>query len=525
MGSVSSPAANLGPSAANQPSSIFTLPDTPSKRIGPRDLVSMCLLKLSNNFPMVDRESIEALPRKYLWILWKDVAGCQTRGREPSGAVFHAWETVGAALVSHCLEVMREEARVLGKPGRNAKISAPRYGDDKDKMLYLSMYRLCGSFFNATDSLDFPLRHDNVFGTNLTMLRSAALSCLVHLCLEDVERFPRSDLLALADLPLTVLELAQYSRPSRAILLNDLLCSDWGRIATSARGFSKLRLLRITSKWHRISKDGLMNLRSFPKLLLVDINRMWRNPTSLPKPGWRLGTFEPTIFEMYASAYLGRRVRASAAEIRDMQKTFRTEFLGAATPIRAIRDHRSLRPVGAYKEEPPPGKAARSGKNGLPGGGVSEDGSDSSEDEERPRPSFSMHWDPFPVALARPWEVFAWLGLVDHSAPDPEDAETIQLESRNIPLPRRRFVYQRLYGCSSDVFEHEAAQLCRLVYRRCPEDDDNEDDDGQERELTTATAGSPGQEGAAAITTAVTTTLAALCLQETKPTASSGSSG
>ncbi|KAL1842646.1 hypothetical protein VTJ49DRAFT_4557 [Mycothermus thermophilus] len=461
-----------------QPNSAFTSPLGRSKRRGPHDLVSMCLLTLVNNFHLVDRESVYALLSKYLWVLWRDVAGCRAHGLEPSGPALHAWESVGGALVNHCQEWLQQEERFLQEPGRNMKISAARYGDDKDKMLYMSMYRLCGAFFNTSNSLDFPLRHESLLDTNLAMLRRATLSCLVHLCLENVERFPRADLVALADLPLTVLELAQYSQPRRDMLLNDLLCHDWGRLAENGGGFSKLRVLRITSRWHRISKDGLMHLRSLPRLILVDINRMWRYPKSSPQPGWKLGMLGRTVFETYASTYLGRPVYASADEAEDMEHIFKKDHRGNADPVMAIRDHGLLRPVDAYKDGLPPGKVAHNGENGLQGGGVAEDDLDSSEDEES-GPSSLDHMT-FPPALARPWEVFAWLGLVDHKTPDPEDAEKIQLQASNIPLPRNRFVHQRLHNHPSVSSQLEAARLSRVVYRRCPEDD--KDGDGQGRD-------------------------------------------
>ncbi|KAL2117526.1 hypothetical protein VTJ04DRAFT_7186 [Mycothermus thermophilus] len=456
----------------------FSLPTRPKRR-GPRDLASMCLFKLSSNFRLVDRESVYALPARYLAVLWRLVAGCKFNGFVSPGVSFHAWESVGGALINH--RVQEERERLLRDAAQVAELD--RY--DGDQIPCLNMYRQFQVFVNSSNRLDCVFPNDSVLQTNFAILRRASLSCLVHLCLEDVERFERVELLALADLPLTVLEMVQYLQPECDTLLDDQLCRDWGRLAENAGGFAKLRLLRVTSKWHKISRDGLAYLRSFPQLLLVDINRRWRHrgvpPLSGPTPGWEPGILGRTLFETYASTYLGRRVYTSTKEVEDMTKMFE-EYM-STVPVLPIPAQGVLRPVNAYFGLKAPPDGFEHDDDRLRKASVTEAFLRDPEGEESgPCPSFEEDIR-YPPVIARPWEVCTWLGLVDYNSPDPEGSK-IQLQAMNIPLPRRRYLHQQLADPCPDPPQWEAARLSRVVYRRYMDDDIA--DGGKKREPRTA---------------------------------------
>ncbi|KAL2268478.1 hypothetical protein VTJ83DRAFT_3324 [Remersonia thermophila] len=437
----------------------------------------------------------------------------------------HAWNSIGGALVRYWEKRLqsdrksREEFQPVDLPGdpyRKPRTEIPPSDsvnpDDKqaseERVLCLGMYRWEHDCFVSAGALS----------SHVSSYRAVAGSCLVHLCIDEVERFPLLELACLADMPLTVLELVQSLQPTGDVVLDDRLCRAWGRRANSTGGFPSLRVLRIASRWHLISDAGLMDLRSLPRLMIVDITRRPRHHQGAPPltrriPGWRRGKSGLTMFDTYAQAYLGWQVESFAGEIGLMGRVYRN----SSAPLSPIWRHRHFRPKAAYKHEPK-GSGDDGKGNVRPDGGSqgawdsslmkprntsSDEGDDRNGEangEEAGGP-VAEHNDPNEASVASDdtfasfsgadppptWdylhmprsEVFGWLGLVDYYTPDPEDMQKVPLASF-VPVPRKRFMTMRLRANNTDRegdCRLERQGPPRLIYYRSREDREGENED------------------------------------------------
>ncbi|KAL1837177.1 hypothetical protein VTJ49DRAFT_4187 [Mycothermus thermophilus] len=436
---------------------------------GPRGLVSMCLRKLIDCMFYTDPETIGVLPASLLWRLWREFTPREHK-------TLHQWECVAANLVPHCQEWLQEEEKVREEQRQNphSHMAWDQYGQDEGGTLCMEMYRWDWDIYIPAERLIPSLR----------MPRKAAETCLTHLCLDQVERFPLDQLASIADLRLTLLELVQASEPQGNVVLKDQLCRAWARRAESAGGFSALRVLRITSKWHLMSNAGLMDLRSLPKLMIVDITRRPQSdrdplPLNGRVPGWKRGPKGRTVFETYAQAYLGRCVKTYAGEAEDMKRMYKDK----ECPLMPIRDHRHLSPIEVYRLKRGSSDGEGTVERIWPAkdDGVDElDESTTLQTEADIRrmqatddiPAWARVEETWRSSHIHPWEVFAWLGLVDYHTPDPEDAGKVQLEACKIPVPRKRFVHVWLRGTSGnpDAGVQKKGPK-RYVFCRCREDD------------------------------------------------------
>jgi hypothetical protein len=154
--------------------------------------------------------------------------------------------------------------------------------------------------------------------------------------------------------------------------------------------------------WHQISQAGGRHLSSLTKLVLSDIyRRQWRHrnllPLSCPKPGWKPGILGRTVFETYASTYLGRPVYTSRHEAEDWQENIRVHYTNDIDPLMPIRDHGSLRPVIASKDERPPGGLQHDNDNSLQN--LEKDWNNRGDEKSDPQCNMTF---PLSPALARP---------------------------------------------------------------------------------------------------------------------------
>ncbi|KAL2268477.1 hypothetical protein VTJ83DRAFT_3323 [Remersonia thermophila] len=390
----------------------------------PRGLASMCLRVLADNIHAADRRSIDDIRLDQRWQLWRDLA---TRNMS-----LHAWNIVGGSLASSCQEWLSQEAAAEAEKQRRNPCEAPahgRYGGDKERMLTIGMYRYHKEIFHRGDALIPHL---------IPMIRLD--QCLVHLCLEDVERFWRCDLVLLTDLPLRVLELVQQEQPKGDIVLDHRLYEAWAQRAEKACGFSKLLVLRIISEWHTISETEFQHLSKFPALGIVDITL----PVRLnAMPGWtRVRVSEDaTFFEAYTQALLGHGVTIDPRESVDISNTYYIDSL----LLRPIPHSQPLRPVDAHRRRP---------RNHRPAGramaGVSERRTG--------------------MGLRQPWripvhQVFTFLGLYDHKTRQPNAEDTgFSLAVNRIPVPSQRFVHVRLSTVPGVT--PQTKRLCRILYAR-----------------------------------------------------------
>jgi hypothetical protein len=202
----------------------------------------------------------------------------------------YSWARLGEALIKRCQERVQEEQKAQQE---QRPLAGAPYGDDKKRTLRVGMYRRSTTVATSIRDRTLGLPSDLMY------------SCLIHLRLQYLEGCSRRSLKCLAYLPVRVLELVQYAESEGGPLLNDKMCWSWSQRAKTEGGFAELQVLRITSKWHQISKTGFLSLRSLLKLMIVDINTPGSSTDhgesnlSGHKLGWRRAPLEVSLFQTH----------------------------------------------------------------------------------------------------------------------------------------------------------------------------------------------------------------------------------
>lgn len=166
-----------------------------------------------------------------------------------------------------------------------------------DIRLTMAMHRYCQEIINPPSALQ-------VYVTPLSSMDE----CLVYLCIDNVLHFGTQELLSLATMhQLAVLELIQWEASNSGI--SDGLLKGWSEFD---RSFPFLRVLKITSDVHAVSKGSLEYVLGFPKLEIYDITAVpraaWRNADQTAwELGFKVSDPQGSLFVSYAKAYLDER--------------------------------------------------------------------------------------------------------------------------------------------------------------------------------------------------------------------------
>lgn len=165
----------------------------------------------------------------------------------------HAWNILGACL--------KHESRLGISLDNTTGIQDGKRHLDEEMTIPMSMYRYCQEIVDPPCQLSAYL--DPLRGLD---------ECLVYLCIDNVGRFDRREMLSLASLPqLAVLELIELEPMGDGI--DDRLIQSWKQVGGDT-AFHSLRVLRISSERHAVSKGSLNIVLNFPQLEIFDITAL-----------------------------------------------------------------------------------------------------------------------------------------------------------------------------------------------------------------------------------------------------------
>ncbi|KAL2176712.1 uncharacterized protein P884DRAFT_292789 [Thermothelomyces heterothallicus CBS 202.75] len=321
---------------------------------GPRSLVAMCCRVLADNLGAVSKSSIEHLPDHLLWKLWKTLG--------PRNRSLHAWNILS------CVLLEGSQQRCVSEGGMKS--------DQSPIPMALFRYR--------QEIIDPPCDLA-VYVSPLARLEKGSLA---YLCLDNVARFQTHELITLATLqPLAVLEIIE--RDDADSKVSDALIRGWSEAGKDP--FSRLRVLKIASKTHRISESGLQYLLKLPCLEIIDITALpttklrlsRRMKDTLDTSGWRVARPRGSLFVSYADAFLDGRVAVHPAGVEALKMVFEDD----RQPVIWVDNTRAA----VYKQWERGAGRGTGEWNGQPVrtsyGDESYDGPDPASDCRQPRPT------------------------------------------------------------------------------------------------------------------------------------------
>jgi hypothetical protein len=297
--------------------------------------------------------------------------------------------------------------------------------------------------------------------------------CLVYLYIDNVGRFERNELLSLATLDrLAVLELIEREPMGGGI--DDRLIRGWSQVAPGA--FPSLRVLRISSQTHAVSKSSLDVVLGFPHLEIFDITALETMTKgrcgAFVHDEWKVTEPGGSLFVSYAEAYLDRSVEMNMRSVAGLRTVFeddRHEVVLVEDPRQPIcrrwldrqLDKRLIDPdnynIAFQREVRCLSTYLDQGWRALLRG------------DPRPTAPTDIQGDNSSIRDQEDMtddQVFWFLALLDQKRFHPE-YESIQAQAAGVTLPRERFVSLRLRDPSTTPGQHRRLlNSKRLIYSR-----------------------------------------------------------
>jgi hypothetical protein len=368
----------------------------------------------------------------------------------------HAWDGVGDYLQARSFTRARE---LLG---------AGEGHQTKELTIPMAMYRYCQEIVNPPCPL-------SVYIDPLARLDG----CLVYLCIDNVGRFERNELLSLATFDrLAVLELIEREPMGDGI--DDRLIKGWSQVAQqrpfySQQPFYSLRVLRISSQRHAVSQRSLDIVLRFPNLEIFDITALETMTKGrcgdFVHDEWKVTEPSGSLLVSYAEAYLDMRVEMSMKSVAGLKTVFeddRHEVVLVDDPRQPIcrrwldqqLDKGLIDPddynIESQREVPCLSTYLDEGWRALLRGGPRPTAPADIQGDNIIRDQENMTDD----------QVFWFLALLDQKKFHPE-YESIQAQAAGVTLPRERFVSLRLRDPSTTPGQHRRLlNSKRLIYSR-----------------------------------------------------------
>jgi hypothetical protein len=361
----------------------------------------------------------------------------------------HAWDGVGDYLQARSFTRARE---LLG---------AGEGHQTKELTIPMAMYRYCQEIVNPPCPL-------SVYIDPLARLDG----CLVYLCIDNVGRFERNELLSFATFDrLAVLELIEREPMGDGI--DDRLIKGWSQVAQQP--FYSLRVLRISSQRHAVSQRSLDIVLRFPNLEIFDITALETMTKGrcgdFVHDEWKVTEPSGSLLVSYAEAYLDMRVEMSMKSVAGLKTVFeddRHEVVLVDDPRQPIcrrwldqqLDKGLIDPddynIESQREVPCLSTYLDEGWRALLRGGPRPTAPADIQGDNSIRDQENMTDD----------QVFWFLALLDQKKFHPE-YESIQAQAAGVTLPRERFVSLRLRDPSTNPGQHRRLlNSKRLIYSR-----------------------------------------------------------